>query len=123
MEDVEKARELYQDILGLEITGPRNTEPPLNFERIVMGTNKRGFLELTQPNDPNSAMGKYIEKKGPGPYMVCFTTDGDMDQAVDEINKRGGGAQRDRQYGAWMHPRPNHGIFAQISNRYLMSNS
>ncbi len=118
--DVEKAMKLYQDLLGLEITGPRNTEPTLNFDRVVLGAGKRGLLELMQPNDANSAMGKFIAKRGPGPYMACLMTD-DVDHAVEEINKRGGIAQRDPQYGAWLHPRPNHGLFAQLSAHYLMS--
>ena len=118
VQDVEAATSLYQDLMGLEITGPRSTEPTLNFERVVLGAGNRGLLELMQPNDPNSAMGKYLAKHGQGPYMSCFLTD-DVERAVAEINQRGGQATRDQQYGAWLHPRPNHGLFAQLSQRYL----
>ncbi|MBI2888147.1 MAG: VOC family protein [Chloroflexi bacterium] len=116
--EIESAARLYQDILGLEITGPRNTEATHKFDRVVLGAGGRGFLELMQPNDSSTPMGRFLASRGPGPYMACFLTE-DVDRTVQLINQRGGNATRDPQYGAWLHPKPNHGLFMQLSTDYL----
>lgn len=116
--DIESASNLYQDILGLEVVSPRNTEPTLNFERVVLGTADRGILELMQPNDPTTAMGRYLESRGEGPYMVCFITD-DVQKSVEAINSRGGRAHVDPNFGGFVHPNTNHGVLFQLSTRYL----
>ena len=33
-------------------------------------------LEFTEPLDPNSGMGKFLEREGPGVYHIAFGVDG-----------------------------------------------
>ena len=116
--DVEEATTLYQEVLGLEVTSPRNTEAGLNFERVVMGVGGRGLLELMQPNDPTSTMGRYLDRQGEGPYMASFLVD-DPAAAAEQVNARGGSATPDERYGAFVHPRTNHGLLVQLAGNYL----
>jgi methylmalonyl-CoA/ethylmalonyl-CoA epimerase len=71
--DIDEAAKLYKELLGVELVHV-DTHPEHGV--------KVGFLdcgnteiELLQPLSPDSGIGKYLEKRGPGMHHVCFETD------------------------------------------------
>ncbi len=45
-------------------------------------------LEFTEPLDPNSGMGKFLAREGPGVYHIAFGVD-DIDEVAKELAAKG----------------------------------
>ena len=45
-------------------------------------------IELVQPTDPESGVGKFIESRGPGIHHLCFEVD-DIDAALSVMQEKG----------------------------------
>ncbi|RLB58679.1 MAG: methylmalonyl-CoA epimerase [Deltaproteobacteria bacterium] len=73
--DLDEARRLYGQLLGLEVSEPE--ELPDRQLRICMvdlgvgGAN----IELLWPTHPESAVGKFLAKRGPGIHHLCYRVD------------------------------------------------
>jgi methylmalonyl-CoA/ethylmalonyl-CoA epimerase len=77
-------------------------------------------LEFLQPTDPAGAVGKYLEKKGPGIHHVAFEVD-DVDAAVKELLGKGvrmiDQAPRPGAHGsriAFIHPAETGGVLMEL---------
>lgn len=47
-----------------------------------------GRIELLEPTDPDSAVGRYLESRGPGLHHVCFDVD-DLEAALERAEEAG----------------------------------
>jgi methylmalonyl-CoA/ethylmalonyl-CoA epimerase len=77
-------------------------------------------LEYLEPTDPASAVGQFLEKKGPGIHHVAFEVD-DVDAAVKELLDKGvrmiDQAPRLGAHGnriAFIHPKETGGVLIEI---------
>jgi len=77
-------------------------------------------LEYLESTDPESAVGKFLEKKGPGIHHLAFEVD-DVDAAVKELLDKGvqmidktprSGAHGNRI--AFIHPKETGGVLIEI---------
>ena len=77
-------------------------------------------LEYLEPTDPDSPVGKYLEKNGPGIHHLAFEVD-DVDAAVKELLDKGirmidqtprKGAHGNRI--AFIHPKETGGVLIEI---------
>ncbi|HEV8609998.1 MAG TPA: methylmalonyl-CoA epimerase [Thermoanaerobaculia bacterium] len=80
-------------------------------------------LELLEPTGPDSAIAKFLAKRGPGIHHVCFAVD-DLEDAVKDLKSRGfrlvnespvPGADGKRV--AFLHPSAGHGVLIELSEQ------
>jgi methylmalonyl-CoA/ethylmalonyl-CoA epimerase len=78
-------------------------------------------LELLEPTGTDSAIAKFLAKRGPGIHHVCFAVD-DLDDALVDLARRGfrlvnetpvPGADGKRV--AFLHPSAGHGVLIELS--------
>ncbi|MEX2182764.1 MAG: methylmalonyl-CoA epimerase [Gemmatimonadaceae bacterium] len=108
---------LYRDILGL-------AETPLDDAdgARIAGLDAGGpLVELLEPNESASPIGKFLERRGPGIHHICFAVD-DLDrtlercraagiQLIDQQPRRGAEGKRI----AFLHPRSTAGVLIELS--------
>ena len=86
VEDLEKAITLYRDVLGMEVSEPEDLpERKLRISFVDVGGAK---VELLCPTDPESAVGKFLQKKGPGIHHLCYEVP-DVAKQLVELKAKG----------------------------------
>lgn len=107
----------YHEVLGLG-------EVPLadaDGARIAGLAAGESLIELLEPDDPDSPIGKFVAKRGPGIHHICFSVD-DLDatlercrtagiRLVDETPRLGAEGKRI----AFLHPSATGGILVELS--------
>lgn len=87
---LEEGVKLYKGLLGLELEGveevPRE-KLRVAFLRLASGADV-GHIELLEAQDPDSNIGRFIAKKGPGLHHVAFAA-ADMDAALAGCREAG----------------------------------
>jgi methylmalonyl-CoA/ethylmalonyl-CoA epimerase len=83
---IDEARKYYEDVLGLEC---------YNIEEVADQKVKTAFfkigqtkIELLEPTSPDSAVGKFIEKNGPGIHHIAYAVE-DTNAALTEAESKG----------------------------------
>ncbi len=116
--DIADALTLYRDVLGLEVK-KREELPELQL-RVAMLALGDTAIELLEPTDPESTVGRFIERRGEGIHHLAFNVD-DIDamleqlkesgvQLIDEEARRGVGNAR----VAFIHPRSAKGVLLEL---------
>ena len=107
----------YRDVLGM-------TETPLDDAdgaRIVGLTAGESLVELLEADTPESPIGRFVDKRGPGIHHVCFAVD-DLDRTLDRCRAAGIrlidetpriGAEGKRI--AFLHPSATGGVLVELS--------
>ena len=114
--DADKSKSLFQEMLGLPITGEEMVGELKTVFLPVGETN----LELVQSTEPDGVMKKFIEKRGEGIHHIAFEVE-DIDQALEELKAKGvqlidqqprPGAHQTRV--AFLHPKGTNGILIEL---------
>ncbi len=117
VESLESILPLYRDLLGL-------TPVPLDDAdgaRIVGLAAGDTLVELLQPMESASPIGKFLAKRGPGIHHICFAVD-DLDGTMDRCRAAGLrliddqpriGAEGKRI--AFLHPATTAGVLIELS--------
>ena len=118
VQDVEAALAFYRDSLGLEVEAPEDVlTQRVRARHIPVGGPK---LELLEATAPDSAIAKYIEKRGPGIHHITLRVD-DIRAALDHLKARGvrlvdseprPGAEH--ALVAFIHPSAAHGVLVEL---------
>jgi len=116
--EVEAALRVYRDLLGLEIYKHEYVESEgLSTHFVDGGTVK---VELLQPDDADSATGRFLERRGPGLHHLAFYVQ-DLHAALERARSLGlaivGEAPRSGADGknvAFIHPRDGHGVLIEL---------
>lgn len=86
VKDLEKARRVYEDDLGLELHSTYVSEnEKIRVARYYVGD---VALELMEPTAPDSEVTKFIEKRGEGFFLISYRVD-DVDEALAELKAKG----------------------------------
>ena len=86
VEDVDAAVALYADGLGLEVEH-REVVEEQGVDAALLGVGE-GHVELLAPLGPDTPVGRYLAKRGPGLHHVAYAVD-DIDAALDALRSRG----------------------------------
>jgi methylmalonyl-CoA/ethylmalonyl-CoA epimerase len=85
VQDIDEALGFWRDQLGLELD---------HIEDVSSQGSKVAFMpvgesevELVQPTDPESGLGKYLEKRGEGLHHLCIEVD-DIEAMLDFLKKK-----------------------------------
>ena len=118
VEDIDAALPVYTDRYGMSVE-VRERLDDQGVEAVSLGAGT-SHIELIQPVDPQSAVAKFLERRGPGLHHVAFEVE-DLAAALAEL--RGGGAElidNEPRRGlgghmiAFIHPRASGGILTEL---------
>lgn len=108
---------LYRDVLGL----PEVELDDSDGARIAGLAAGESLVELLEAGAPDSPIGKFIAKRGPGIHHVCFAVD-DLDDTLERCRRAGVrliderprlGAEGKRI--AFLHPSSTAGVLIELS--------
>ena len=86
VEDIDAALALYRDALKLPLVH-RETVADQGVEAALLDVGD-GHVELLQPLAPDTAVGKFLARRGPGLHHVAYRVD-DIDRALSELAEAG----------------------------------
>jgi methylmalonyl-CoA/ethylmalonyl-CoA epimerase len=115
--DLDAALSFYTDVLGVSCVGPEH----IDGARIVHLDFGESEIELLEPATPDSPIGRFIAKRGPGLHHVCYRVP-DLDAAlaacrqagytlIDDLPRTGASGRRI----AFLHPRSTHGTLVELT--------
>jgi methylmalonyl-CoA epimerase len=116
--DLEAALSFYRDVLGL-IPHPPEVVDGATILSLPFGASE---VELLAPLTPDSPIGKFLAKRGPGIHHICYRVP-DLDAAlqacrtagyrlVDEVPRTGASGRRI----AFVHPKATAGILLELTD-------
>jgi methylmalonyl-CoA/ethylmalonyl-CoA epimerase len=86
VEDLDEAVALYQDRLGMNLQH-REIFDQFGVEAVLLGIGD-GHVELLKPVLPDSGVGRFLERRGPGMHHVAYRTE-DIDSALESVRAAG----------------------------------
>ena len=120
VESLDAALAVYRDALGMTLS---------HVETIPEQDVKIGFLpggdseiELLQPINPESGIGRYLAKRGEGLHHICLEVD-DIAATLAELKARGAQlideTPKQGAHGkiAFIHPKGAHGVLIELIER------
>ncbi len=118
VEDLDAAIALYGESFEMELAH-RETVESQGVEAVLLDVGD-GHVELLAPLGPDTAVGKYLAKNGPGLHHVAYAVE-DIDAALERIAANGIGlidekprtGIRDSRV-AFLHPRSTGGVLTEI---------
>ncbi|MBW1807256.1 MAG: methylmalonyl-CoA epimerase [Deltaproteobacteria bacterium] len=121
VKDLEESRKFYGQVLGLKVSEPEDLpDRQLKICMVDMGVGGAN-IELLWPTHPDSAVAKFIDKKGPGMHHICYRVD-DVAKKLEEIKAAGvklideapkPGAHH--TLVAFIHPKSSGGVLTELS--------
>jgi methylmalonyl-CoA/ethylmalonyl-CoA epimerase len=117
VESLETILPLYRDLLGM----PEVPLDDADGARIAGLAAGDSLVELLQPEQSDSPIGKFLSKRGPGIHHICFAVD-DLDGTLERCRAAGLrlidqrprlGAEGKRI--AFLHPASTHGVLVELS--------
>jgi methylmalonyl-CoA/ethylmalonyl-CoA epimerase len=120
VENLERALDVYRDALGLALS---------HVEALPEQNVRIGFLpvgdseiELLEPTNPDSGIGKYLARRGEGMHHICLEVD-NIEISLAELKQRGveliGETTQRGAHGriAFVHPKGAHGVLIELVER------
>jgi methylmalonyl-CoA/ethylmalonyl-CoA epimerase len=84
LEALDQAIPFYREILGLE-PFPVTDADGARIEAFTAGDS---LVELLESSDPDSPIGKFVAKRGPGIHHICFAVS-DLDATLERCRSSG----------------------------------
>jgi methylmalonyl-CoA epimerase len=118
VDDLEEAVSLYSERLGMPVEH-RETVAEQGVEAVLLGVGE-SHVELLRPLGPDTAVGRFLDRNGPGMHHVAYGTD-DIESALQAA--RGAGLalidERPRtgirgSRVAFLHPRSTGGVLTEL---------
>jgi methylmalonyl-CoA/ethylmalonyl-CoA epimerase len=117
-EDLEVALELYEKTFSMQLVH-RETVESQGVEAALLDVGD-GHVELLRPLGPDTPVGKYLDKEGPGLHHVAYAVD-DINAVLDKLKNAGVELidQEPRQgirnsQVAFLHPKATGGVLTEI---------
>jgi methylmalonyl-CoA/ethylmalonyl-CoA epimerase len=115
---LDEALKFYRDTLGLHVHAQDTVED--QGVRAALLTIGGSEIELLEPTRPDSAVGRFLERRGEGLHHICFQTpdvDGDLEalkakgvQMVDQQSRRGLAGMI-----CFLHPKETKGVLTELA--------
>jgi methylmalonyl-CoA/ethylmalonyl-CoA epimerase len=118
VDDLDAAVELYTERLAMPVEH-RETVEEQGVEAVLLGVGE-SHVELLRPLSPDTAVGRFLERSGPGLHHVAYGTD-DIDAALEAVRAAGlrliderprTGIRKSRV--AFVHPRSTGGVLTEL---------
>jgi len=118
VEDIEKALPFWQDALGLELAEIEEVEA--EKARVAFFPTGESQIELVQPTDPETGLGRYLSKHGGGMHHLCLEV-ADIEASLARLKAHGieliNETPRQRDSGtryAFIHPQSTGGVLVEL---------
>jgi methylmalonyl-CoA/ethylmalonyl-CoA epimerase len=118
VKDLDQAMKLYQEAFGIE--------PSIVYESSYAKAKIAFFpigevrVELIQPVNPDSVVGKFLEKKGEGIHHISYRVK-DVDRSLAELERKGiqlidrkSRQVREKERVAFLHPKSTNGVLVEL---------
>jgi methylmalonyl-CoA/ethylmalonyl-CoA epimerase len=121
VQDIDKALAFYRDALGLDIDDPENVASQRVRARFI--SVGESSIELLEATASDSAIAKYVEKRGPGIHHITLRVD-DIRAMLARLKARGvrlvdeeprPGAEG--SLVAFIHPSAAHGVLVELKQK------
>jgi methylmalonyl-CoA/ethylmalonyl-CoA epimerase len=117
-EDLDGAIALYEGTFGMPVAH-RETVESQGVEAVLLDVGE-GHVELLRPLGPDTPVGKYLEKKGPGLHHVAYAVS-DIDEVLGKLKESGVKlideeprvGIRDSRV-AFLHPKATNGVLTEL---------
>jgi methylmalonyl-CoA/ethylmalonyl-CoA epimerase len=118
VEDIDSALALYRDTLGMPLVH-RETVTAQGVDAALLDVGD-GHVELLEPLGPETAVGKYLARRGPGLHHVAYRVR-DIDSTLQQLGESGlrliderprAGIRGSRV--AFVHPASTGGVLTEI---------
>jgi methylmalonyl-CoA epimerase len=125
VKDLAAALAFYRDALGLEVEAPEEVASQhVRAHFVPVGESK---LELLEATSPESAIAKYVDKRGPGLHHITLRVE-DVRAAIAHLKARGArlidDSPREGAEGsliAFVHPAATHGVLVELKQSSVIS--
>jgi LAO/AO transport system kinase len=114
---LDEALRFYESSLGLTVAARETVErEKVNVAMLPVGGPR---IELLEPTDPDSAVGKFLAKRGPGLHHVALTVP-DLNAAVARLREQGMRLLNEPRQGAgghlyvFVHPASTGGVLLEL---------
>jgi methylmalonyl-CoA epimerase len=84
--DIDDSLPLYRDVLGMPLVH-RETVTEQGVDAVLLDIGD-GHIELLAPLGPDTAVGKFLSKRGPGLHHVAYRV-ADVDATLDALRSSG----------------------------------
>jgi methylmalonyl-CoA/ethylmalonyl-CoA epimerase len=118
VDDLEEAVSLYSERLGMPVQH-RETVAQQGVEAVLLGVGE-SHVELLSPLGPETAVGRFLERNGPGMHHVAYGTD-DIETALQDARAAGLALIDERPRPgirgsrvAFVHPRSTGGVLTEL---------
>lgn len=117
VESLDAILPFYRDVLGMPQV-PLDDADGAKIAGLAAG---ESLVELLEPEQSDSPIGKFLQKRGPGIHHICFAVE-DIDAALARCRAHGIqlidqeprlGAEGKRI--AFLHPKSTHGVLVELS--------
>ena len=118
VESLDALRPFFRDVLQM----PEVPLEDADGARIAGLAAGESLVELLEARNPDSPIGKFVARRGPGMHHVCFAVD-DLDETLDRCRRAGVrlidetpriGAEGKRI--AFLHPSATGGVLVELSS-------
>jgi methylmalonyl-CoA/ethylmalonyl-CoA epimerase len=116
--DLEAPLKFWQEALGLELTHIQDV--PAELAQIAFLPTGGSEIELVRPTTPDSGLGRYLEKRGPGMHHICLEVD-DIDGMLAQLKEKGvqlineePKVNADGRKYAFIHPKSANGVMVEL---------
>lgn len=121
VENLSEAVSLFRDTLGLEFAGEETVaEQKVKTAFFPLGDSS---IELLEPTEPDSPIGKFLAKKGPGIHHIALRVE-DVAKAIETLKQKGvrmiDEVARTGAHGAkiaFIHPKSTPGLLVELCQR------
>jgi methylmalonyl-CoA/ethylmalonyl-CoA epimerase len=117
VENLAAALSVYRDALGL-VVSKQETIPEQDVKMAFLPSGD-SEIELLEPINPDSGIGRYLARRGEGLHHICLEVD-DIQASLAELKARGAQlideTPRRGAYGliAFIHPKGTHGVLIEL---------
>lgn len=118
VEDIDQAAAFWRDALGLPMDPIE--EVPQEQARVAFLPVGETKIELVQPTNSETGLGKYLEKRGAGIHHICLEVE-DIEAALTDLKEKGvqliNPTPQTRDSGtkyAFIHPKSAFGVLVEL---------
>ena len=120
---LDAALTFYRDMLGIQPS--RVIDFPSEGVKIAflpLGGASGSEIELLEPTDPNSGIGRFLQRRGEGMHHICLEVP-DIDRALAELQAAGAEVldttprPTAEGRGIFLHPKGTHGVLLELVQR------
>ena len=117
VENIDEALGFWRDQFGLDLDHVEDV--PSQSSKVAFMPVGEGEVELVQPTDMETGLGKYLEKRGEGMHHLCIEVD-DIESMLADLKAKGVRLIDEEPHDlpgrrmAFIHPKASNGVLVEL---------